>query len=940
MTYRTRGPVLLADAATHQRRSRTSWARFWMAVAVVALAACGAEPPASLLERARAFEAQGDQASALVQYKAVLQADPGLVAARVSLGKLLLSLGDNEGAAVEFARAVGDKASTSEVYPLWATAVVRSGDYKRAVHLFASWKFDNATAEAAVLSQLAIAWNGLGERAKAEASIAQALQIDPKYAPARLLQARISASKGDVADAERRVDELLAEDPRRVEAMLFKAEILDARNDTKQAMKKVEAALAVEKSFLPAHAMLTRMRIDAADLAGAKQQVDAMRTVAAWHPATVLAEAQLALAQEDFPRARERTQRLLSVLPDNEAALALAGVIEVRIGSPVQAVAHFRKALSSEPRLEPVRLELARAEIRLGQYADAVATLQPLIALPQPGSTALALASEAYMRLGNLKLADNLLQRASVAAPDNTRLQAVKLVRQLQLGDAARPLLDLQALAGKSKDTYADEALFAARMARGEFAAALTVLEAMAKKEPDRASIQELRGRVYLSQRDFKSARKAFERALELDKALFGSVASLVSMDLLDGQADKAMARVQAVVDADPKHSVALMALAELKSRHGGTHEEAMRLLSAAAAASPLAAEPRVRLIEHSLRKRRFKEALTFAQEAIAAIPADGRLLDMVGRAQLEAGDVEQAASTFRAMAGAMPSSGLPYVRLARVYLIQGNRDASLTALRKALELEPTNVEAQSGLVEVLVSLNQNRNALEYVARQKQQRPTDPITYSLEAAYHLRVKAPDHAVAALREGVSRTRNSELAGKLFSLLLQLGRDADAATFGNDWMRQHPNDAAFDYLMSVRDIARGDLKTAESRLRRVLEVYPTNGLALNNMAWLMVKNGGQGAVEFARRAVSVMPDQPDIMDTLAMALGAEQKHQEALTIQRRALELSQGRPEIRLGLARLALQAGDKATAREELSKLEELGTGFKEHAEVKALKQKL
>ncbi|MEY3253652.1 MAG: hypothetical protein RL227_2625 [Pseudomonadota bacterium] len=904
------------------------------------LAACGAESPKALLEQARAFESRGDKRSALVQYKSALQAEPGLVAARVALGKLLLSLGDGEGAAVEFQRAVADKAPTSEVYPLWAAAVVQTGDYKRAVHLFASWNFDNPATEAAVLSQLANAWSGLGDRARAEATVARALEIVPKFAPARLQQARIAISKGQVAEAEQAVNALLAEDARYVDALMFKAAMFDARGEVKQALSIAESVLAVESTHLPAHAMLTRIHLEVGDLPGARKQVVAMRASAGWHPSTVLAEAQLALAEEDFVRARERIQRLLSVLPDNEMALATAGVIEVRAGSLVQAVAHFRKALANEPQLEPVRLELARAEIRLGQYADAIGTLQPLLAVPQPGALALALASEVQVRLGNHKLADHLLQRASSAAPDNTRLQTARLMRELQLGDAARPLLDLQSLAGRSKDTYVDEALFAARMARGEFGAALAVLDTMAKKNPDRAKTYELRGRVYLAQRDFKSSRRAFERALQLDKALFGSVASLVALDLLDNQPDKAIARVQAVVDSDPQHSVALMALAELKSRHGGSPEEAARLLKAAAVASPLAAEPRIRLIDQALRKRRFKEALTHAQEALAAIPGDGRLLEAAGRAQLEAGDVEQAASTFRSMAGAMPASGVPYVRLARAYMIQGNRDAALTALRKAVELEPANAEAQSGLVEVLISLNQSRSALDYVARQKQLRPKDPAVYALEAAYRLRVKAPDAAVAALREGLARTRSPDLARRQFSLLLQLGRDAEAARFGNDWMRQFPNDAAFEYLMAVRDIARGDLTTAEARLRRVLEVYPTNGLALNNMAWLLVKNGGKGAVEYARRAVSVMPDQPDMMDTLAMALAADQKLPEALAIQRRALELSEGRPDIRIGLARLALQAGDKATAREELTKLDQLGTSFKGHAEVKTLMQKL
>lgn len=913
----------------------------WLApAALLMLAACSSEDPKSMLDRAREFERSGDRASALVQYKAVLQASPGLVEARLSLGRLLLAQGDAEGAAVEFQRAAAESPSPDVAYALWAESVVRTGDFKRAVHLLASWKPSDPKVVAAVQSQLAVAWSGLGDAAKAEAALAEALKADPQFPQARLMKARLDAGKGRWTEVDAAVDALLAENAQNVDALLFKAELLEFRGDRKQAIAVADKALAADKAALPVLATLVRMRLDEREIDVASRHVDGMKAVAGWHPATVLAEAQLALSRDDFAKARERVQRLLSVLPDNETAQTLAGVIEARVGSPVQAVTHFRRALSTQPGLESVRVELARSETRLGQYADALATLQPLLALDQPPAVALAIASEAQLRLGNLKQADSLLQRAAAAAPGNSQLQTSRLVRQLQLGDAARPLAELQQLASQSEGTYADEALFAARLARGEFAAALAVLDSMAAKVPGQATHHELRGRVQLAQRNFSAARASFERALEVDAGLFGAVASLVALDLLESKPEQAIARVQKVVDRDPQHSVALIALAELKSRHGGEHEESMRLLRAAAAASPLAAEPRVRLIEQALRKRRFKEALSLAQEALAAVPGDARVLEAAGRAQLEAGDVEQAATTFRALAGAMPRSALPYMRLARVYLVQGNREAALSAVRKGLEVDPNSVEAQGNLVDLLVQMNQSGRAQEFVRRQRQMRPSEPSGYSLEAAYLVRTKAADQAVGVLREGVSRTRDPELAGKLFSLLLQLGRDAEAASFGSDWMRQHPSDAAFEYLMSVRDIARGDLRMAEQRLARVLLVFPSNGLALNNMAWVLVKNGKSGAVEYARRAVSVMPDQPDLMDTLAMALAAEGKVAEALTIQRRALDLSEGKPDIRLGLARLALQAGDKAAAREELQKLDQLGNTFREHAEVKALLQKL
>jgi Flp pilus assembly protein TadD len=78
----------------------------------------------------------------------------------------------------------------------------------------------------------------------------------------------------------------------------------------------------------------------------------------------------------------------------------------------------------------------------------------------------------------------------------------------------------------------------------------------------------------------------------------------------------------------------------------------------------------------------------------------------------------------------------------------------------------------------------------------------------------------------------------------------------------------------------------------------------------------------------------------MDTLAMALAAEERFAESLQIQRRVIELDPQNPAFKLSLARIALASGDKATARAELTKLQALGSNFREQAEVSELLAKL
>ncbi|WP_186801161.1 tetratricopeptide repeat protein, partial [Escherichia coli] len=74
----------------------------------------------------------------------------------------------------------------------------------------------------------------------------------------------------------------------------------------------------------------------------------------------------------------------------------LAGSIQLANGSLLKAERSFSKALSVQPDRLPVRLLLAQTEIRMGQAAKAVATLQPLVAAGNVPAVH-ALAGEAYL---------------------------------------------------------------------------------------------------------------------------------------------------------------------------------------------------------------------------------------------------------------------------------------------------------------------------------------------------------------------------------------------------------------------------------------------------------------------------------------------------------------------------------------------------------------
>ncbi len=911
-----------------------------MLAAAALLAGCGQQDEQQLLASGAELAAKGDFAAATIQFRAALQARPDFHAARAAYGTTLLAQGEVQAAVIELERVIGAAPETPDAIAAYARALTASANEKRTIQALSQLRPARPVDAATVQSHLAFAWAALGDEKRSEDALRQALATDPGHPLALTFSARRAWSQGRADEARTLVESALRSSPADPEALHFRGILAEATGDRAAAIETWRQSARSAPAHVPSYESLIAALLAANDIAGARSVLQELKSRAGWHPGARLAEARILIAEGDLQRAREPVLRMLGAAPDHPGLLTMAGYIDARIGSPIQAAAHYRKLLAANPEVAFVRIDLARLEMRMGQLAEAARTLRPLLNGAEATPQVLALASDIEMRQGNMAAADELLRRATLAAPKDARLQAAGLVRRMRLGDVEQPLLELERLAADTDGLYAEEALFSARMAMGDFDAALKVIDQLERKRPDSARHHELRARVHMARRDLPAARRAFEEAQRRDPSDFGLVAALVVVDQLEGRPEQAVARVRAVIEREPDHWAAMVLLSDLLLRSGGAVDESVELLKRALKAGPAAVEPRLRLIELSLSRRRFKEALEYSRDALATLPNDERLLEATGRAQLLSGDVEQAASTFRALVNLLPKSAVPLVQLARVYDLQGRRDSMMSTLRRAVELEPNDERVQNTYVEALFDSRQPTQALAHARRQRELRPREPLSFLLLASVQERNRDKAAAIATLRDGLAATGSPELANRLFAALVRHGRAAEAKSFAVQWLKQTPADLSIEYKLAELEIVEGDHRSAESRLRRVVERYPGDVLALNNLAWLVTNRGGEEGLALARRAVSISPERPELLDTLAFALSSGGKHQDALAVQRRVLELAPDSPAYRLGMARVALAAGDRGLARTELEALRKLDPKLASSPAVRQLEAKL
>jgi putative PEP-CTERM system TPR-repeat lipoprotein len=607
-------------------------------------------------------------------------------------------------------------------------------------------------------------------------------------------------------------------------------------------------------------------------------------------------------------------------------------------GELSQAEIHFSKALQLAPDLQGARIGLASTYLRLYQPAKALAAIQPALTEGGVDGQALSLAGEAALALGDTPAAEMYFQRAAKLMPGDAAARTSLALTHMARGDTNKAFDELSRVASDTKDIVAEQAMYSARLRRGEFDAAMEAVDIIAKKQPSNANVHDLRGKIYLMKRDYLQARKAFETQLTQDPKSISASANLAAIDLIEKKPDEARKRLRAAIKSDPKNIYPMLALARLQLESGAPLEEIRQIYTDAILAQPGAREPRLELLSLTLRKRLYKEALTVAQEAAAALPSDSLVMDAVGRAQMEAGDVEQAITTFRRIAGSDTKSALPYTRLADIYLKTGKREQAEGALRKALEAEPDLIQAQVALIDLLVQGKRTSEALNLARQRQRDAPDKPAGYALEAALHVALKEMDQALASYQSGVAKTQSPPLALALHQLLTHLHRYDRADQFAAVWQRDHPKDLRFSFQVAESAISRGQLEDAYTRLTRLAQESPDDALVLNNLAAVMVQSGKSGALPIAQKAADLATGNIRILvlDTLASAFAQNGQLDKALATQKQALELAPEASNLRLGLARLALKGGDKALARQELTRLKALGAKFSQQEEVTRL----
>jgi tetratricopeptide (TPR) repeat protein len=274
-------------------------------------------------------------------------------------------------------------------------------------------------------------------------------------------------------------------------------------------------------------------------------------------------------------------------------------------------------------------------------------------------------------------------------------------------------------------------------------------------------------------------------------------------------------------------------------------------------------------------------------------------------------------------------------VRLGLVQNLSKQPAEALENFKKALELNPQQLDALTQIVGVYVRQKKFEEALTLCEKQKGKvgdRPSSiAVVEYLEGNVFLAKKDVPKAEEKLRAAIEK--NPDMLSSYMVLAQIYGRggqvDKAISQFETVLKRNPKYLPGYMVLGAIYD-QRGDMEKASSYYRKALEIKKDFGPAANNLAWNLVANGGNidEALGLAQIAKEQMPENAAVMDTLGWIYYQKGSYLNAIAELQDSLERSPDNPVINYHLGMAYYKNNETENALKSLQKALDLNADFK------------
>ncbi|MFC6438902.1 XrtA/PEP-CTERM system TPR-repeat protein PrsT [Bowmanella sp. JS7-9] len=899
------------------------------------LIGCTQPSPQEHLNKAQQYAANKETAAAVIELKNAIQQNPEYAEARFLLGKLYMEQKDYPSAEKEFSRVLELGYKTEEALPLLTEALSYSGSDVAIANLDFS-KYSVPSQEAVKLDYLQLKsllrLDKVDEAQTLFEKIA-AYNVDSIYKS--LAQAYQLAMDQKLEDALVLVDNALTTAPGNEYALQQQAILLIQLDRKEEAIAAYQKLLDYNPDNLEVKFVLTKMLVEANKLDRAEKLVDELLTVNNEHGLLNYYKSYILFSQKSFDEAMSHIEKALHTNTSSTLYHLLAGYINYAQKDFKNAQEHFSLIASNLPNGHPALKLMAATELKAGNVAAASDALTR-ISNPSDGDLELfALTSFELIKDGHLEKAKELISQSESVAGNPSDLERLGILK-LSVNDLAGIDTLEEAIEKDPTLQTAKLTLATAYLKTQQYDKAMSLAQDWRAMDANDSRPLLIESLVAKAQNDFNQALAKLDEARKIDQANPAINVLQAEISEQQGNTDAALATLTSTMDAYPTYFPAISRFIGIKMKTGEL-TDAIQTVSKIQKANPDNQYLRLLTATTLTMNQQFKEVISLL-EADKSENKPELLQRLLGNAYMKNGNIQKAGELYEQWYLQQPDNEFAMSGKLTIMQMKGNFSDALDLLN--------HYAAQVGesqythLMRSALSFRTNKidRALAELALLSEKNLNTPVGHSLQAQAAFVNKDFEKA---LNEGkiAYQTQPDPLHTRIIMASLErLGKADESEQFLQNHLKQFPNDQSALLLSAERSIANST-DEAITKYENIVKANPKNAVALNNLAYLYKEQKQlDKALGLAEKAVELVPNSPEILDTYGEILLLKGNAKQAVEVLEKSASSPSASETVKLHYLQALVSNGQTDMAKRKIKQYQFVTPAIVE--QIKALEQKL
>ena len=431
------------------------------------------------------------------------------------------------------------------------------------------------------------------------------------------------------------------------------------------------------------------------------------------------------------------------------------------------------------------------------------------------------------------------------------------------------------------------------------------------KKEPNHSNARLVLSKLLIEKREYAKALESLAALISIDK-------NAVTAYYL-----KAVCLIQEDLEDLPAQEIRMAAAGKL-SAGAWKRSMAIESLRQAIELSPDYIAARMLLADLYTKNNEFILADQQVSYVLQHSPDNFSALYMLGDLKILEKEWDAAEQIFKQIIDQSPDFSLPYVKLGVVYNSTQNEPKALEAFKKALSLEPLNMDALRHIVNTYMS-NDQKELSENLLNAHLKHP-DMSARAKGYIYFLlgKIAVSDQSIEQAKEYFHRS--IQTYGMTTPSYEALARLSEMENNRPEAISYYELILSYDpkYIPGYMSLSRlyqldHNYEKAKEYLRKVLELEDDLPNAANDLAYLLAEEGKdlQKALHLARIAESQAPNDPNVLDTLGWVYYKQKAYDLAIFKFLESIKINPNSPYPHLHLGWAYYDTGRFEKAREHM-----------------------